>query len=429
MVKFISCIFITTFFLSSCSAFESVQSPANRNHTIHSANDFVHPGQLTASENILYADISPTGRPGAAPILELNREETLTVLFETAGFESGQFVISFTHHNPDWSLSPIPPEFFMVGLYEAYVSGGEVNRSDAFRYRQFTYEFPNRDLQFEISGNYMLRVEDSVTGRLVFTLPFFLHENRGNIRASVQTDFTGNNGRRILHRPVAQYNSPDFATMPQFDLLFLFAQNSFWGRTKIASETDFSDHGNIRFELDAQSAFYGNYEFRTLNLGNLSQLNPDIDEIKPAENPVSILLDEDIDGLAGESQLLQEGTQIGPVQNLSSRYARARFRLETDQPFSENENIYLTGDFNNWRITDNLKLDEQDEAGYRSIDTLLKQGMYRYKYIVFDGQTVDDTRFDSGFSDTIQEYHAFVYFRDPETRAFRLLQVLQFYGR
>lgn len=393
------------------------------------AESFIPPGQLSAADYILHAEISPTARPGGAPILELNRDESLSLLFETEGFESRQFVISFTHHNPDWTRSAIPPEYYIEGFYETYLSGGAANRSDLFRYRQFSFTFPNRDIQFRFSGNYMIRVEESDTGRLVFTLPFFVFENEGSLRASVQTDFSGNNGRRILHRPAARYSSPGFAELPQFDLLFMFAQNRFWGRTKDASETDFSDRTNIRFELDAESAFIGNYEFRKINLENLSQLNPDIDEMDPADTPVALLLDEDIDGLPDESSMAAVSAQYGPVRNLNSRYAVAKFRFETEKQFKENEEIYLTGDFNNWKISDSMKLSDREASGFRSVDTILKQGIYRYKYIVYDGETIDDTRFDNGFSETNQEYHAFVYYRDPETRAFRLLQLLQFYGR
>jgi hypothetical protein len=54
---------------------------------------------------------------------------------------------------------------------------------------------------------------------------------------------------------------------------------------KMQQKPTFQVATSIRFELDAESAFKGNYEFRTMNLDNLSQLNPDIDEMNPSDTP------------------------------------------------------------------------------------------------------------------------------------------------
>lgn len=389
---------------------------------------FNPPGQFSAGGTLLYSDLSPTGLPGAAPLLNLTADETLTLFFETEGIESGQYLLRFTHHNPDWSASPLPTEFVMDGLYEVYLSGGELSQNDNFRYRQFTYTFPNRDVRFRRSGNYMLRISDSRTGNLLFTLPFFVSENTGNIRASVEQVLLPGNGRRILHRPIAHYVSPEFVEMPQFDLSGYFSQNRFWGRMKEARETDFSGSAESRFEIRSGGGFDGNFAAAVADIRTFSQLEPDIDNFMPGEIPVQIQLDEDIEKLYTDSGVDFTGNTPGALRTNNARYADAEFRFELHSELKEGESVYLAGDFNNWHIEEKLKLGDPDPSGLRSTTVRIKQGIYRYKYILFDGKRFELNRFENSFVNQRQEYHVFVYFRDPETRAYRLLNVLNVRG-
>ena len=430
-MKYITGVLYSFFFLflfTTCAYLETLPEQPGGTSRDGQPAAFNPPGQFSAGGNLLYSDLSPTGRPGAAPVLDLTSNETLTLFFETQGIMSGQYQLGFTHHNPDWSVSPLPSEFFMDGLNEIYLSGGELNQNDPFRYRQYIFTFPNRDVRFRRSGNYMLRITDSATGNLLFTLPFFVSENVGTARASIEKVLLPGSGRQILHRPFIHYTHPGFVEMPQFDLLVYFSQNRFWGRMKEARETDFSGNDESRFEMSSGEGFNGNFAAAAADIRTFSQLEPGIDNVMPAEVPVRIQLDEDVDNLYSDSGVDFTNYMSGAMRSTDARYADTEFRFEAEADLKEGESIYLTGDFNNWHIEEKLKLGEPDRLGLRSTTVRIKQGTYRYKYILFDGERFDLNPFENTFANQRQEYHSFVYFRDPETRSYRLLNVLNVRG-
>jgi len=57
---------------------------------------------------------------------------------------------------------------------------------------------------------------------------------------------------------------------------------------------------------------------------------------------------------------------------------------------------------------------------------VMKEGEYAYKYVLVENGRMNDTALDDLFSRTQQEYHALVYFRDPDRFYHRLLQVHSF---
>ena len=427
---FFSTLFLGLLFISTgCSVFESnnrterdslpqIQTPENL---------FTVPGQMIASDLVRSIQLHRTGSPTSPPIIEMDGNQRLLLTFEMLEFDSRQFRISFTHHNPDWSRSPIPPEFYIDGLQTHFLDGGQVSQQRP-QYRQYTFRFPNNQLDFRRSGNYMMRVEDQDTGYLVFTIPFFVTENRGSIRSSVEVITTPRRDFRITHRPVSRFRLPDFVDQPQFDLEFYYVQNQFWGKSREADELDFSDPLEVQFELRRENSFIGDYEFLELTLDELSQNNPQVFEAAPHEVPPRLVLMDDISGFSSTGRMTPSTRYGKPNLNLNGRYANVVFRFEPGTEIEDDQDIYLVGDFNNWSIRSRQRLEHNPEIDRWETSTIIKEGLYNYKYILMENGAIDDLYFDDLFLRTPQEYHALVYMRDPQRFYYRLLQVNHFYS-
>lgn len=409
----------------------SIQSPQKSPKPLSGPDNLFNiPAQIVTENSIRSIQFHRKGNPASAPILNLDRNHQLQLRFEHLSFDSRQFRVSLSHHNPDWSRSGLSPEQFMDGFYTLPLTGGDVSQTSRPSYRQYSFSFPTEQFKITKSGNYLLKIEDADNGFLVLTLPFFVSENAGTIQSSVEELSVPRQNLRRVQRPVSQYILPDFVEQPQFDLEFYYSQNQFWGRTKKADELDFSAPDHVQFEMSSNKAFIGDYEFRVLSLNELSQSDNDVVEAFPAEVPPRLILRDDAEGFGGSSSI--NLSRLGPFGNpdmsLRTGYANVTFRFDPERTPGPAESIQLLGDFNNWSVNSNNQLQLNPETGRWEASAIIKKGRYKYKYVLFDGDEIDDLYFDELFTDNRQQYHAFVYMRDSKNFYYRLLQVQTFFS-
>jgi hypothetical protein len=231
-----------------------------------------------------------------------------------------------------------------------------------------------------------------------------------------------------MHRPVSRYLLPDWLDQPQFDLSFYYSQNQFWGKATEAEELDFSDPNEAQFELSQNRSFIGDYEFRVLNLNNVDQLSQTVLDIDKSSEPWRVVLRDDAEGF---NRPVSGGTpqQFGPDHSMNSNYLDVEFRLDSAGELNAGQEIYLVGDFNSWKLNQQYRMSYNEQIGRWVQSVTMKEGTYRYKYVLVDNNRVDELAFDTLFPDVRQEYYAFVYFRDFNQFYHRLLQVNRFYKR
>ena len=419
----------SSLFLIQCVSTESGSNTNNESSITPPENQFTVQGQINASNLVYSLELHKTKSPFSAPILELNGTQQLRLSFDLLEFESRQLSISFTHHNPDWSRSGLAEDFYKDGYYSLMLPFGKVSGTDRPDYRSYEYDFPNKEIDFLVSGNYMLRVEDTDSGNLLFTLPFFVTENAGTIISQVETITVPRQEGRISHIPSSLFETPDFITTPQFNVEYYYVQNQFWGRAKQAEELDVSTPGEVQFEVTRDNSFVGDYEFQILDLPELTLQNPDILEYNPSEIPPRVVLFEDVQGFTASRNQISLSNLSGFDPSINARYANIFFRFDTDRRFDTNSEIYLVGDFTNWAIRSNYKLKYKQDSDRWQTNGIIKTGTYAYKYVLVRGNVVMDLTLDDSFTRSRQEYHALVYYRDPNRFYYRLLQTNNFFKK
>ena len=397
-------------------------STSQIDHTRHVQDGFALQQQQAPPNDIQSIQLHPQGHPKMPPVIKLNSQQRLVLSFDYLDTNSRQFWIEVSHRTQTWDQSAIGPSTYLESFYQAYIQSAKKSYSQRPSYQHVNYEFPNNDLKPAVSGNYLLEVYSYEDGHLLFSMPFFITEEKGSIDTRVETLFAQRKDGRPLAQLFSTYHYPKFVEYPQFDLSISFVQNQFWGRMQKSGFLDTITPGELNGHLGRDNAFIAN-EFRVLDLRRFEADGRRILTYQPGFTPPRIILHRDIQHLDINPRSFPL-TNLGiPANNRNSDYANVEFSLEADSTISPSSDIYIVGHFNNWMINDLNKMTYDRGSQMWKGHALVKQGEYAYKYVLVTHNTIDDLALDQGFISSQSEYLTFVYFKDPDKKFDRLLKV------
>lgn len=423
--KYIVFFAFTGFLFSACANQDlSKRKTDSHNRPPELQNRFTVPGQILPPESIQSIVFHKTGNPRSAPIIKLKSGETLTLEFDYMREEADQLTVQISHKNADWSESGLMANNFLTSMNKDFISVGDQSRVQDPSYSHFSYRFPNRNFGMKVSGNYMLEVYLNDSDQLLFSLPFFVHEDTGQLETRVQTLFNLQAREfRKAHQLFSKFRYPDFIRIPRVDLSYYYVQNEFWGRAKKVQIFDDVTPGVINFHLARERSFNATYTFFDLNLENFNVDGQRIREINQETIPPQIQLYRDVINLSDQPVFTSRSRFGQPNIDRFSRYANVQFYLDTPSSFNTNQDIFLVGDFNNWGIKEAQRMRYDPEKGLWEGNAFAKQGRYTYKYVSINrnNYSVDDILLDDTFANVFQNYTVFVYFKDPEKFFTRLL--------
>lgn len=406
--------------LTSCSPSLTRKQNNVRAQQTYLSNLLV-PGQVPAPQSIKSIQLYRKGSANNPPLIELNSRQKLILSFDELSDLSGQFRLKVTHHNQFWDESNIPEDWYLDGMNELILGGGTKNQLSDPDYFHYSIEFPNSQLNFKTSGNFLLHVYDFASNIHLFSLPFYVTENEGKMTSHVETVFNAGPRNSPIDQPFSLYEYPDFVEFPQFDLSFFFTQNRFWGKTKQTQVFDVSELGEVQFYLPRDAAFASNYDFIGLNLQNFSQ-GGKVVGWEPGLIPPEITLREDVLNFSADPIPAWSSNYGVPKSGRSARYAQVHFRFDDGGQFTANQGVYVVGDFNQWLLSDSNKLSYNSGTGLWETSILMKEGTYTYKYALKTSYNeVDDLLLSDSITRRQQEYVSFVYYKDPDYQYQRLL--------
>ncbi|HET6528367.1 MAG TPA: type IX secretion system plug protein domain-containing protein [Balneolaceae bacterium] len=379
--------------------------------------------QKAPPHDIQSVHLAPKGNPALPPVIKLHSPQKLVLSFDYLSEQNRQFRVEVSHRSRDWQKSPIGPSVYLDSFFQTYIQGSEESFSQQPAYQHLEYEFPNPQLRPIVSGNYLLEVYSYSGDELLFSVPFFITEDRGALQTRVETIFAQRKDAHSLDQLFSTYRYPPFIEFPQFDLGIAYTQNQFWGRMREAGFLNTFGRGEISGHIDRNEAFISDYEIKVLDLRSFVADGQQVLEYRPGTTPPTVILRRDVQNLDTNPRYFSASGLGIPIDDRSSGYARVQFSLDTDAAVPHSANIYIVGDFNNWMINDLNKMSYDIQQNLWQGHALIKQGEYAYKYVLVENGVMDDLALDQGFLAPRQEYLTFVYFKDPTHNFDRLLKV------
>ncbi len=362
-----------------------------------------------------------------APIIKLG--ERINLSFDDLNANEEDYNYKIEHCNIDWEPSNLSESEFIQGYAEDRIRNYENSFNTLQPYTNYTLTIPNENTRIKVSGNYMLSVlnEDD---EIVFKRHFVVYEPKVTVGVTVykSRDISTINTKQsvefIINNPNFRINNPNKEIIP------VILQNNNWQTAISGLKPQFYRGTQLLYKYNKETSFWGGNEFlyfdskvirsSTLNIANV-ELGNELYNTYLYTNEERIYepysLFPDVNG----NFIIR--TLNGDNSNTDADYSWVYFSLKTLQNL-ENKEIYISGNFNNWQLNENNKLNYNTVTGLYEASLLLKQGFYNYQYLTkSENGILSNHNIDGSFYQTENDYTVLVYYKKLGSRYTKIIGV------
>jgi hypothetical protein len=359
------------------------------------------------------------------PVIEFNSEQTLELCFDDLEADKKTYSISFIHCDANWVPSSLMQSEYMNGFYEANILNFNFSANTIQKYTHYSISFPQSNLQFTKSGNYMVYVyQDNDKENLVITKRFMIYDNKVTVLANIRQAMGNDEQFEKQQIDFNVLNSQYELTNPFTDMKVVITQNNRWDNAVYDIKPTFTEPRQLTYSLDKKSSFNGGNEFRYFDSRSLRTYTERIYNIyrDSAYKYHLVLKNDDIrtfksytfyNDLNGDFLIKNQDMATNP--DVEADYAWVHFFLPYNAQTSGN--FYVLGKLTEWRLNKTNRMTyNYKKMGYEC-SLLIKQGYYNYTYVYLeDGNKAgDETITEGNHWETDNNYTIYVYHRQRGT--------------
>ena len=351
----------------------------------------------------------------------MGSDPRLIVNFDYLDYDVHYLRYSVTHCNADWQPSQLVESEYVSGFNYADIDDYAPSEATYVHYYNYQFVLPNADMEFLVSGNYMLSVyEQDDPDEILFQTRFSVCEGTVSVFPDVtsRTDVEYNNRFQQVSFDVRY--KPNQIKDPYSEFICEVIQNSRQDNAVVVRRPMMVGVDYVTYDHNRDLIFPAGNEFRRFETVSAHNLNMGVQNIRYYEPMYHATLM--VDEPRNEMQYLYDQTQFGrfTIRNaeaydenaLQADYMITHFTLNTSGKLNGG-NIWLYGEFNEGYPASQSIMRYDASTGCYTADLLLKQGAYNYMYLwVPDGTTVGQTaRIEGDHFETVNEYLVKVYDR------------------
>lgn len=365
------------------------------------------------------------------PVLMMGGDDRLIVNFDYLDYDVHYLRYSVTHCNADWQPSQLVESEYVSGFNYADIDDYEQSEATYVHYYNYQFMLPNADMDFLVSGNYLLTVyEQDDPDKILFQTRFSVCEGAVSVFPQVTSRTEVEYNNRFQQVSFEVRYKPNQIKDPYSELTCVITQNSRQDNEVIVKRPMMVGVDHVTYDHNRDLIFPAGNEFRRFETVNAHNINMGVQAIRyydPMYHAV-LMADEP----RAELQYLYDQTQFGrfTIRNaeaygenaLEADYMITHFTLDTNGKLNGG-NVWLYGEFNEGYPASQAIMKYDAASGCYTADVLLKQGAYNYLYLwVPDGTSVGQTsRIEGDHYETVNEYLVKVYDRPMGERYDRLV--------
>ncbi|MDY0781588.1 DUF5103 domain-containing protein [Tenacibaculum sp. IB213877] len=366
-----------------------------------------------SGQNIKTVQLRPLSSNQFAPIVKLG--EILELSFDDLDADNKQYQYKIEHMTHDWKPSNLLSNQYIQGFNQNYFTNITNSFNTLQDYTHYSIKIPNENTTLTKSGNYLISVLDENL-EVVFTRKCVFYEDLTTVGVAV---FRSRNVATLNKQQTVQFvvNHPKVSIInPTQEIKVTLLQNNNWNININNIEPHFIKPNQLVYNHTTKTNFWGGNEF--LNFDNKYIRSTNINIAKTERLDVVhnyLYLNEpraykpysynpDING-----QFIVR-TLDAQDEDTEADYATVHFSLKSEKlNFKE---IFVHGAFNNFELTDENKMEYNENEKTYTTSLQLKQGFYNYGFATKDQNgNVSLTEIDGSFYQTENEYTAIIYYK------------------
>lgn len=366
------------------------------------------------------------------PVIPLEGNEEIEIRFDRMAQDDNDYRYSLTHCNADWTPSGLSTMEYMVGFNHNDVDYWDYSFNTFASYTHYSIILPNEDVQFRVSGNYVVTVfPDNDPHTPILYACFSVYENGVQVNATA-TSITDIGHNTEYQQVEAQVNYAHYPLQnPHTDLRMYISQNGRSDNEVVVTNPLYVRGNIIAYEHNRDMIFEAGNEYRRFEMASVRYAGVGIAGIRLVTPLYHASLNTDTPRAKGSYRY--DETQHGRYlvresgatdSNLEADYFVVHFALDMDTPLLDGS-IYLNGDFTYNTLDDAYKMVYNYDTRQYENQLLLKQGAYNYQYLYVPhgGGKPTTKRIEGNFYETTNDYLVKVFYRPFGERYDRLIGI------
>jgi hypothetical protein len=274
----------------------------------------------------------------------------------------------------------------------------------------------------------MLKILDE-NKEIVFSRKFILYEDRVNVPIQIKRARTVSN---LAFKHNVEFsitsNSITFQN-PIKNVKVVLLQNGQWNTVIKDILPQYTIGNDLIYRYDTQTQFWAGNEFLFFENRDIRSTGNNVARIDGGTNIYNSYLFTNGARANFTYSFTQDANgnfvprNINAVNSeIEADYAWVYFSLSAPT-FRLNKDIYVTGMFNNFSLSNEFKMDYNTEKAIYEKAILIKQGFTNYQYTIADskGKIDFENAVDGNFFETENDYYVIVYYRDNRDRHDRVI--------
>jgi len=362
----------------------------------------------------------------AVPLFLLG--DSFQLQFDDLHGSEDNYYYKITHCDYDWKQSQLSVNEYLNGFNEQRIQDYSNSFNSLQIYSHYKLTFPNKLTQLKVSGNYIISVLNE-SKEVVFSRKFIIYEELVSVPLQIKRARTNPDLPFKHNLDFAIRTSAMTFQSPLTNIKVLLLQNGRLDNAITNIKPMYTIGNDLIYKYDSETQFWAGNEYLFFENKNIRAATNSIAHVDSSGGLYNCYLYSnnarsaqqytywpDINGNFLVNNLNAENSEI------EADYAWIYFSLSAPA-FYQNKNIYITGMFNNYNLTDENKMDYNEKKGIYEKAMMIKQGFTNYCYTVADskGKIDNQNAIDGNYWQTENNYQAIIYYRENNERYDRVI--------